>query len=96
MLTYKNKTILTLLRRANNTESLIDYIIADYSLANDTLICDSIVERDHIAILCILGLRVESRCQFKKKTIENHNVASFKHCLDNKTDKKVRKEQFEF
>ena len=43
VLHVKNKTIATSLNRANNTESLIDYIINDWSLINDTVICDSIV-----------------------------------------------------
>ena len=91
-LNVKNKTIPTRFNQVNNTESLIDYIIADFSLVNDTFICDSIVKSDHFATLSMLGLRVEIKQMPVQKTIydkKNYDVSDFKHCLEQQNWPKI-------
>ena len=56
----KNKTIPTRLNWAIKTESLIDFIITNCSLINDTVLCDSIVKVENLATLSMSGLRVEN------------------------------------
>ena len=57
----KNKTIPTRLNWAIKTESLIDFIITNCSLTNDTVFCDSIVKIENLATLSMFGLRVENK-----------------------------------
>ena len=88
----ENQTISTRLNRGNNIKSLIDCINTDCSTIKDTIICDSIVKSYHIAILSLLGLRVE----IKKVPIQkidlhkkNCNALDFKHCLEQPNRQKL-------
>ena len=83
----ENQTISTRLNRGNNIKSLIDCINTDCSTIKDTIICDSIVKSYHIAILSLLGLRVEiKKVPFQKIALhkKNCNALDFKHCLEQK------------
>ena len=81
----RTKTIPTLLNRTNNFESFINFIASDWSLINNTVICDDIVRNDHLASLPMLGLRVENKMMpFQKKFYDetNNNITKIKHCLE--------------
>ena len=88
----ENQTIPTRVNCANNTKSLIDYIITDCSTINDTVICESIVKSDHFPTLCLLGLHVETKkVPIQKRFLEKKksNALDFKHCLEQQNRQKM-------